>query len=269
MKKIVVLSVILVSTCVFALPDPSVYISFEDTSFGGATYINDQSGVSTSGVPSSGPIVGAINIKDGGVVGKYGQFDNNGWWRQGGDSLAVAHPGAKGTVAMWARLDINAVKQNYPLLWDANPGTNAQGWKSYTNFSNNTVQEPFTLVNRLDSNYWTPTSSSISEKASWFHYALTWSLNEAGTHLSTVMYINGVAMSSKTEFYDAYDSVIRIGGGGTSLSHSKWDGDMDEVYVFNTALTGTQVVEVMNAVPEPATLALLGIGGLLARYRKK
>lgn len=265
--KLFMLIMLSVCTCAFALPTPSTYISFEDTNFGGATYIDDQEGTSMDGTITQ-PVAGEINLVDGGVVGKFGQFVNNGWWLRGGDSLAVAHPGANGTVAMWARMDIDAVNQNYPLLWDANPGTNAQGWKVYSVFSSNGTDEPFTLYNRLDSNYWNVASGTVSGKEQWFHYALTWELNEAGDHLASTFYINGVAVSTKTEFYDAYDSEIRIGGGGESLNHTKWQGDMDEVYVFDTALTGSEVTEVMNAVPEPATMALLGLGGLFLRRRR-
>jgi hypothetical protein len=58
-------------------------------------------------------------------------------------------------------------------------------------------------------------------------------------------------------------------GGYTGI---KFEGTLDEFAIFNSQLTGQNVTDIYNAaqVPEPTTLCLLGLGGmmLLARKRK-
>jgi len=58
-------------------------------------------------------------------------------------------------------------------------------------------------------------------------------------------------------------------GTGDSLSDSH-DGLIDEVAIWDRALTPAQVAYIYNyGVPEPATLALLGLGSLSLLYRKR
>ncbi|AQQ70540.1 hypothetical protein SMSP2_00892 [Limihaloglobus sulfuriphilus] len=264
--RTMLVAVMLVSASVFALPAPTSYISFEDTSFGGATYIDDQTATSMDGTTIK-PVAGEINLVEGGVVGKYGEFVNNGWWLRGGDSLEVANPGTTGTVAMWARLDVNAVWQNYPLLWDSAPAGATQAWKSYAEFSvNNSLEDPYSIRNRVNQDSWVVLTATSQAKESWLHYAFTWSDNSDGT-MDCSLFVNGSLVDSKdNSAFTSMDSVIRIGGGGLSLGHAKWQGDMDEVYVFDQALSGAELGEL---VPEPATMVLLGIGTLALRIRRK
>ena len=266
MKKTMLLLVMSVTACAMALPTPATYISFNDTTFGGATYIDDQPSVDSAGDPY--PVAGAINLvtEDGCGFGQYGSFENNGWWIQSGDSLEVANTtNGSGTVAMWARLDLSAVRQKYPLLWDSAPDDCAQGWKSYAEFSNNNVQESWYSRTRVNNDSWVVATATIGAKDAWFHYAFTWDQNVDGTY-DIAVYIDGqLVQSAEGKTITAMDDVIRIGGGGTGLGHCKWQGDMDEVYVFNEALSAADVA---TLVPEPATMAILGLGGLFLRRRR-
>ena len=57
------------------------------------------------------------------------------------------------------------------------------------------------------------------------------------------------------------------GGGG----YNAYAGLVDEVAIFNHALTGAEITALYSGtiLPEPATLALLGIGGLVAVIRRR
>jgi hypothetical protein len=49
-----------------------------------------------------------------------------------------------------------------------------------------------------------------------------------------------------------------------------FNGYMDEVRIYDRALTATDVTELYNAtIPEPGTLAVLTVGGLFALARKR
>jgi hypothetical protein len=59
--------------------------------------------------------------------------------------------------------------------------------------------------------------------------------------------------------------------GPTSSSNMDWYGLIDEVWLCNGVASQAQVLELMtyNSLPEPATLALLGLGALSLRRRRR
>ncbi len=87
------------------------------------------------------------------------------------------------------------------------------------------------------------------------------------------LYVNGQPVKSGTLSYRPYDNgplLIGAGWGSGSIRYY-FDGKMDEVAVYNSALTDVQVLAHYNAtIPEPGSLLLLGLGaiGLLLARRK-
>jgi len=116
----------------------------------------------------------------------------------------------------------------------------------------------------------------------WYHIVTT--CDSTGL---AVIYLDGAANMTQQVLADSivdkgdggYNLAVGIGiyansdytPGGTSTSSAySHDGLIDEVAIWDRALTPAQVAYIYNyGVPEPATLALLGLGSLSLLYRKR
>jgi hypothetical protein len=101
----------------------------------------------------------------------------------------------------------------------------------------------------------------------WFHYA---GVYKPGEYMQ--VYINGdLAMSVTTGIpatqYSTNGQSVLIGN-RPEAPDCGWYGSLDEVRIYNEALTEAQIEAVM-AIPEPATMLMLGLGGLALIRRKR
>ncbi|AQQ10254.1 hypothetical protein L21SP3_02082 [Sedimentisphaera cyanobacteriorum] len=202
------------------LPVALAHVSFEDDQIKGVAYVDDQ-----------GDAEGDIVITENGIIGKYGNFTNPNTNPQG-DSLYAEHPGESGSVAMWAKYADTAAVNSNAVLWDASVAGN--DWKLYPAGTS--------LYARLAASQWAPNITTLETLTDWFHIVWTW--DKTGLQADTVLYINGVEVSSEAQNFDAHADVFRIGGGFSW--YPKFDGGMDEVYLFDRALTADQVTSLIT-----------------------
>ena len=109
---------------------------------------------------------------------------------------------------------------------------------------------------------------NVLSDAEWHHLVVT----RNGTNVLTdvAVYVDGVAMSQTALGTGSMSTADAIRIGARADGTQRADGGMDEVALFNTELSASDVTDLYNAaIPEPATMTLLGVGGLLALVRRR
>ena len=111
----------------------------------------------------------------------------------------------------------------------------------------------------------------VPDLDTWYHYAVTFELD--GTSATATMYRDGVFVldATATDFsgFSASDLNAELGESspGTGTGDGGFNGLLDDVRVYNEALTQAEI-QGLAIIPEPATLALLGLGGAVMLGRR-
>jgi len=152
------------------------------------------------------------------------------------------------TITFWAKP---------PSITTTVPIVSLTGANWYAGFANNNAM--ITSHRRsTDNNQQTTYSDNFSViNNAWSHYAYSFAVT--GSDVLIKMYINGKEIKSTsytTGYSTNYDSVLVLGSHNTSTSF--YTGILDEVKIYNSALSAEQVRQDMNA---GSTLAFGGVAG--------
>jgi hypothetical protein len=108
----------------------------------------------------------------------------------------------------------------------------------------------------------------------WSWHMVTFSFDQSGHtdfYGDEAMWVDGVLVhsSDNNHFGDIVDPDIVVGFDDRPSGGAYWKGAIDGYQIWNSALSQSDVDTLYSRIPEPATIALLGLGGLVLLRRKR
>ena len=111
------------------------------------------------------------------------------------------------------------------------------------------------------------TSIGNAFDADWHHIVMT--VN--GPSSVSYYFDNGAAITNNTITYSAIASLPMVFGAGRENGWRSLDGQLDEIKIYSGVLGASEIsyLYTTNAIPEPSSAALLGLGGLALIFRRR
>jgi hypothetical protein len=118
---------------------------------------------------------------------------------------------------------------------------------------------------------------NISKSCSWTDWdwhMITFTFDQSMTttfYGNETMWVDGVKVHEATNVHwgDIPDPDIVVGFDDRPSGGAYWKGAVDGFQIWNSALSQDDVDQLMTRIPEPATIALLGLGGLVLLRKKR
>jgi hypothetical protein len=170
------------------------------------------------------------------------------------------------TVEFWTASQATAA-ETYARFISHAEGTTNSYWVGETTNGDNHGQ-PFVGVNGATWYAWPP----ILNDAKWHHVVVTYDVVDGNTLAE--LWIDGTSRGTNLStgtFTGPTDSWCNLIIGAENNQYYVYNGlvgIMDEVAIYDGVLSSDRILAHYN-VPEPMTIALLGLGGLLLRRRKR
>lgn len=261
-----------------------LHSTFDNSTVGaGAGTDSTQAGPFTVGDRIANNNGTAENIIDGGATGtnhvtsgatgKHGEalsFDRNGVSNNRGVQYGDIHDigTSSYTITTWFNTATTSGIQF--LGGKGNTGSTAVGWSIFI--------ENGTIITRLGgggTGNRASQSIGFTDTNVWHHVAMVID-NTAGTVTayldgSNVGWANGGGgpsgntFTAGTDISDTSSLTVGISSGGTA----EFRGEIDDFRLYNEALDQAGVLASMQAIPEPSSAALLGLGGLAMILRRR
>ena len=257
MKKVTFLAIFLVANFVLVPKSSATLVGYWDLNEGAGVVANDSSGFNNNGYfPSESPVWGQ---------GKYGN--------------ALLFNGIPNAVVTVPYNDSLSLLNSFTIMAWVEPQSSGDRRiiEHYTaggpsiGFILRPSEEPsfagkWQVASSLG-NIW---SNELVQTDTWQHLAVTYD------EVNLQLYINGVldtAVPASGSLYDYHDPWIIGGTLNDPGAPNSYKGSIDEVRIYNHALSGDEIIRDMNfdskAIPEPATMLLFGTGLVGAFLRKR
>ena len=167
------------------------------------------------------------------------------------------------TVSLWFNATTGAT-EDYPYIYALGTASNYQGF-SLSNRSGNTYK--LRINNNSGGSYSQDVSATLNISAgTWYHIVITRSGNTINLYLdgNTTPYLS--LNSSEVGSNTINNTEFKIGFGDQAAATRFFGGNLDEVGIWNTALTTTQVQSIYNATSTGKTADLSTISGSNLKY---
>lgn len=179
------------------------------------------------------------------------------------------------TLAAWIKTEKTTVNQNGIILsWGQNNA--GKKWTFRVQDSNGTKG-----TIRLEVNGGYIVGNTVVTDGDWHHVAATWFDDDSPNVRDVLLYVDGVLdadfggtpapSASLSKFVNTGSSAnVAIGGfSGGNISGTRFQGWIDDVRIYDEALSAGQIYTL--AVPEPSSLVLIagGLIGLCGRLRRR